>query len=371
MFKYLYGQLYLRNPKKTRLPKIGIILHRFGLITICEVIFLITTGVYEASATRISLINSSESTCIQGKNACIKKISKDSLTEEDEVYTFLRIESLPGSATTEGYNTDASLVKSENTEKQQLSHSLKLSDVPIVSIGGKDYREFILNINELGKTKENLELAKIVLEKLQIFLGNAPNLANYPTFNGKASKTFEIDQHSVLLQDINSDRGSHDYFVYISNNFFTDSNKGAKKYVYLFSKFSDAEGRGVEWAVRKLDQASLLPTIPAGAGGSGGGILGGLIPFVGLSRLFSGAKVPNVRNYQNLSSPRTGEVTVPKSAKPPMSSLRTGEVTVPKSAKPPTDVPEPTTLLASLIGIGLLAKARSISRYQRVNKDRG
>lgn len=352
MFKYLYGQLYLRNPNKTLLPKAGIILRRFGLIATCEVMFLITTGVDKASATRISLINSSESTCIQGKDACIKKISKDTLTEEDEVYTFLRIESLPGISTTEGYNTDASLVKTQNPKKQQLSHSLKLSDVPIVNIGGKDYREFILNINEPGKTKANPDLAKIVLEKLQIFLGNASNLANYPNFNGKASKTFDLDQNSVLLQDINIDRGGHDYFVYISNSFFTDSNKGAKKYVYLFSKFSDAEGRDVEWAVRKLDQASLLPTIPAGAGGSGGGILGGLIPFLGLSRLFSGAKVPNARNYQNLSSPRTGEVTVPK------------------SAKPPTDVPEPTTLLASLIGIGLLAKGRSMSRYQRVQKGR-
>jgi hypothetical protein len=351
MFKYLYGQLYVRNPKKILLPKVGIILGRFGIIATCEVIFLITTGVYEASATRISLINSSESTCIQGKDACIKKISKDTLTEDEEVYTFLRIESLPGISSTEGYNTDASLVKSQATEKQQLSHSLKLSEVPIVNIGGQDYREFILNISEPGKTKTNPDLAKIVLEKLEIYLGNAPNLGNYPTFNGEASKTFDLDQNSVLLQDINSDRGGHDYFVYISNTFFTDSNKGAKKYVYLFSKFSDAEGRDVEWAVRKLDQASLLPTIPAGAGGSGGGILGSLIPFLGLSRVFGG-KAANVSNYQNLSSPRTGDVTVPK------------------LAKPPTDVPEPTTLLASLIGIGLLAKARSMSCYQRVSKDR-
>lgn len=350
MFKYLYGQSYLRNPKKTLLPKVGIILGRFGFIATCEVIFLITTGVYEASATRISLINSSQSTCIQGKDACIKKISKDTLTKDDEVYTFLRIESLPGISTSEGYNIDGSLVKSQNPENQQLSHSLKLSDVPIVNIGGKDYREFILEISEPGKTKANSDLTKIVLEKLQIFLGNAPNLANYPTFNGKAGKIFELDQHSVLLQDINPDRGGHDYFVYISNIFFTDSNKGAKKYIYLFSKFSDAEGRDVEWAVRKLDQAGLLPIIPAGAGGSGGGILGGLIPFLGLSRIFGGAKVPNVGNYQNLSSART--VASP----------------VPKLAKPPTDVPEPTTLLASLIGIGLLAKARSRSRYQIVKK---
>ncbi|OUL26129.1 hypothetical protein BV378_13460 [Nostoc sp. RF31YmG] len=258
MFNYLRSYFYLRNIKEILSPKIWIILGKFGLIAVCDLMFLATIAVYEASATRISLINPSESTCIKGKDACIKKISKGTLKDDEEIDTFLRLESLPETSTKEGFNTDASLVKSRDREKQRLSHSLKLSDVPIVNIGGADYREFILTINEPEKTKTNPGLPEIVLKKLQIFLGNAANLTNYPTFDGHATKTFDLDQNSVLLQDINSEHGNHDYLVYISNNFFRDNNQGEKKYVYLFSQFSDAEGGIVEWAVRKLDKTSIL-----------------------------------------------------------------------------------------------------------------
>ncbi|OUL36209.1 hypothetical protein BV372_08355 [Nostoc sp. T09] len=349
MFNYLRSYFYLRNTKKILSPKIWIILGKFGLIAVCDLTFLSTIAVYEASATRISLINPSESTCIKGKDACIKKISKGTIKDDEEIDTFLRLESLPETSTKEGFNTDASLVKSRDREKQLLSHSLKLSDVPIVNIGGTDYREFILTINEPDKTKANPELPKIVLEKLQIFLGNAPNLTNYPTFDGHATKTFDLEQNSVLLQDINSEHGKHDYLVYISNSFFTEGKKAANKYVYLFSQFTDAEGGVEEWAIRKLDQASVLPTIPAGSGGAGEGILGSLIPFLGLSQAFGSGKAPNINNHQNLIGARTGEIAS-------------------KIPQPTREAPEPTTVLASLIGIGLIAKGRSVLAYRRNNK---
>ncbi|MDZ8053544.1 MAG: PEP-CTERM sorting domain-containing protein [Aulosira sp. ZfuVER01] len=339
MFNYLRSYFYLRNTKKILSRKAWIILGKFGLIAACDIIFVFTIAVYEASATRISLINPSESTCIKGKDACIKKISKDTLKEDEEIDTFLRIESLPETSTKEGYNTDASLIKSRDREKQRWSHSLKLSDVPIVNIGGTDYREFILTINEPEKTKANPNLPEIELKKLQIFLGKAPNLINYPTFDGHATKTFDLEQNSVLLQDINSEHGKHDYLVYISDSFFTKGNKGDKKYVYLFSQFTDAEGGIVEWAVRKLDKGAILPTIPAGgSAGAAEGILGSLIPFFGLSQVLGGGGSPS--NHQNLIDGRTGVIT-------------------PNLAKPSSEVPEPTTVLASLIGISFLATGRS------------
>ena len=344
---FLRKKIDLHYTKKIFWSKIWIITAKLGLIALSDVILLTTIAAAQASATKISLINPSESTCIKGKDACIKKISNKTLKEDDEVNTFLQIESSANTSTRQGYNTDSFVAKLDARKKQLVSHSLKLSDVPIVSIGGTDYREFILTIKEPTQTTANPDSAEIVLEKLEIFLGNSPDLISYPKFNGKANKTFDLEPNTVVLQDINFEHGSHDYFVYINNSFFTDANKAVKdrEYVYLFSKFSDAEGGVQSWSVRKLKRSSLLPVIPAGAGGAGGGeILGGILPLAGLLSLFGGGKAPNTGN-----NAITRQAVVPQSLPP-------------TSRKPASEVPEPSTVLGSLIGIGLLAKGRSILR---------
>jgi hypothetical protein len=343
---FLHKECYSGYKKNLFLPKFAIVIGKLGLIALAEVIFLATIASDHALATRISLINPSESICIKGKDACLKRISNDSLKDFDEVNTFLQIEPLNKTSTRQGYNTDSFVVKLDAGKKLPISHSLKLNDVPIVNIGGTDYREFVLTINEIGKTNANPDIAKIVLEKLEIFLGNSADLTNYPNFKGRAAKIFDIQPNTVVLQDINSENGSHDYFVYINNTFFTEANKAAKdqQYVYLFSQFSDAEGGAQSWSVRKLKRSSVIPAIPAGAGGGAGGeILGGIVPFAGLLSIFGGGGgrgSGNATNPGNISR----QIPVPST---------------PIATKPATNVPEPSTLLGSLIGIGLLAKARS------------
>lgn len=358
--------------KNLRLPKLGIIMGKIGLIALSDVIFFSTIASDRASATRISLINPSESICVKGQDACIKKIGSDTLKNLDEVNTFLQIEPSSNSATKQGYNTDSFVVKLDTRKKSQVSRSLKLSDVPIVSIGGTDYREFILTINETNqtvKTNTNQETAKIVLEKLQVFLGNSPDLTNYPTFKGRASKRFDLEPNTVELEDINADKeiGSHDYFVYINNSFFVNNQKSEKdqQYVYLFSKFNNA-GTGVEsWSVRKLKKSRILPVAAAGgAGGGAGGILG-VLPFAGLLSLLGGggsggsggigggtSNLPNNSIVNNVKK----EAFIPELPKP-------------QGRGPATDVPEPSTVLGSLIGIGLLAKGKSVFSQQKDKKE--
>lgn len=346
--------------KNLLLPKLGIIIGKLGLIAVSDVIFLTTIAANHASATRISLINPSESTCVKGKDACIKKISNDILKNLDEVNTFLQIEP----STKQGYNTDSFVAKLDTRKKSQLSRSLKLSDIPIVNIGGTDYREFILTINETGTTNANQETAKVVLEKLQVFLGNSPDLTNYPIFKGRASKMFDLEPNTVLLEDINSDKehGSHDYFVYINNSFFTDNQKGEKdrQYVYLFSKFSNSEGGVESWSVRKLKRSSILPAAAAGDGGAGaGGILGGVFPFAGILSMFGGigggGDTSNPGNNPIVNNVKK-EVLIP-------------ELPRPEGRRPATNVPEPSTVLGSLLGIGLLAKGRSVFSHQKARKE--
>ncbi|BAY93619.1 MULTISPECIES: hypothetical protein [unclassified Tolypothrix] len=364
MSTYLNDHLSLHNTKKIFLPKAWTILRRFGLIAIFEMLFLISIVAEEASATQISAINPSPSTCIKGKDACVQKISNDTVTDKDEVDIFLRIEPSAGSSSQQGYNTDALLGKSLNTEK--VSHSLKLSDVPIVNIGGTDYREFILRINEPVITNNSQDLSKIVLEKLEIFLGNNPDLANYPTFDGNATKIFDIEQNSVLLQDINSDNTSYDYFVYIKDSLFSSKAKEqeAQKYVYLFSQFTNAEGGVEEWAVRKDDKKAIIPPIiPDGKGGGGGGtgeiLLGSVIAGLGLPQIMGGGKATS-SSYISLPTVSGNSV---------LQDIAVSQSEAPTPDAPnPSDVPEPTTLLASLMGLGLIVKARSISRDRKIKK---
>ncbi|MBD2338294.1 hypothetical protein H6G64_15065 [Calothrix sp. FACHB-156] len=364
MSTYLNDHLYLHSTKTIFLPKAWTILKKVGLIAICEIVFLVSIVVDETSAMQISVINPSSSTCIKGKDACVQKISDDILSDQEDIDIFLRIESSAASSSQQGYNTDALLNKSLSTEIA--SHSLKLSDVPIVNIGGTEYREFILRINEPNIPNNNQDLSKIVLEKLEIFLGNTPNLTNYPTFDGNAAKIFDIEQNSVLLQDINSDNNSYDYFVYIKESFFSAQFKKqeAPQYVYLFSEFTKAEGGVEEWAVRKVDKEAILPPIiPDGEGEGGGGtgeiLLGSVIAGLGLPQIVGAGKATSSSyiNPPTVSGNRIlQEITVPQSEAPRL------------DARNSSDVPEPTTWLASLMGLGLIVKGRSISRDRQIGK---
>ncbi|MBD2354150.1 PEP-CTERM sorting domain-containing protein [Tolypothrix sp. FACHB-123] len=360
---FLHKEWYLRYRKNRCWPKIGVIIGKIGLVALSDLIFLATITGDRAFATKISLTNPSESICIKGKDACIKKIGSEILKDFDEVNTFLQIEPLSYAATRQGYNTDSFVVKLDARKKLPISHSLKLDDVPIVTIGGTEYREFILTINEIDQTNANKDSAKIVLEKLELFLGNSPDLTNYPNFKGRATKTFDLQPNTVVLEDINYENGSHDYFVYINNNLFANTNKDAKdrQYIYLFSQFRDAKGGAQSWSVRKLKRASLVPAALAGGGAGGGEILGGMIPFAGLLSLFGGGGGGGRGNAANLGNNQSGNNIrreIPVVPLPPA-----------KGRNPATEVPEPSTVLASLIGIGLLAKGRSKFRYQKVKQD--
>lgn len=377
---FLHKMCDVRCKKNLLLPKIGIIIGKLGLIAVSDVIFLTTIAANHASATRISLINPSESICVNGQDACIKKISNDTLKKLDEVNTFLQIEPSSNSASKQGYNTDSFIVKLDTRKKSQISRSLKLSDVPIVSIGGTEYREFILTINETNqtvKTNANQETAKIVLEKLQVFLGNSPDLTNYPIFKGRATKMFDLEPNTVVLEDINWDQeiGTHDYFVYINNSFFADNQKGEKdrQYVYLFSKFSNASGGVESWSVRKLKRSSILPVAAAGGGGGGGGgILGGVLPFAGLLSLLDSVGGSGGGGIGGGGIGGGGDISDPGN-NPIVNNVKK-EVFIPDLPRPQgrgsaTDVPEPSTVLGSLIGIGLLAKGRSVFGQQKDRKE--
>jgi len=145
------------------------------------------------------------------------------------------------------------------------THDLLLSSVPIVNIGGTDYREFWLDINEPNGVKSLLSL-----DDLQIFLSPTGGLgvqgvSDYNTTTRKLAGLQAIydldagtDNYVKLDYDLGHGSGSGDMTVFIPNSLFVGGS-----YVYLYSKFglqaccNSADGFE-EWWVRS-------------AGGGGGG----------------------------------------------------------------------------------------------------
>jgi hypothetical protein len=164
----------------------------------------------------------------------------------------------------EGYNTDARPVQFDENTSPTFTRSLELSDVPIVTIDGVQYREFLLDINQTSADP------LLSLNELQIFLGNAGDLSGATvdsttgllSFGGNANLVYDLDattDYTVELNyDLNSGSGTGDLFVYIADSLFTGNNQ----FVYLYSSFGVPNNNNdgfEEWAVLGRPSVAAVP----------------------------------------------------------------------------------------------------------------
>lgn len=171
------------------------------------------------------------------------------------IQPFVRIQAKP---TESGYNTDGPIeFDTKDHTGQNWTHSITLSQVPIVNIGGINYREFILDINE--STAQNNRF--LSMNEFEVYLSDTNVLTGFNT----ATHTFSTPgtASTVLVYDMDasgdklvrmdyslaSGSGSGDMFVYVKDSLFT----GSGPYVYLYSKFGNPDGSDAgfeEWATR-------------------------------------------------------------------------------------------------------------------------
>lgn len=166
--------------------------------------------------------------------------------------SFVRIQAQGNDTTEQGYNTTENNVF-DTGSTDTFNHELLLTDIPIVNIGGVDYRQFLLDINEpLGDDGELLSLNEI-----QVLQSDTPN-TNVTTFSGGV---LEIPAHAFVyrLDDgvdntvelnaaLGSGSGSGDMFFYVRDDLFSPD----FDYVYLYSAFgtpNTSRGGFEEWAV--------------------------------------------------------------------------------------------------------------------------
>ena len=183
---------------------------------------------------------------------------------------FVRIQAKP---TESGYNTDGVIEFDTKDNPGNWTHSITLSQVPIVNIGGVNYREFVLDINE-STAQTNRFLS---MNELEIYTSNTNVLSSFNTathtFGSPAgnitSLVYDMDASGDKLVRMDysqaSGSGSGDMFVYVKSSLFT----GTNPYVYLYSKFGNPDGSDAgfeEWATRPAS----TPSVPLPASLWGG-----------------------------------------------------------------------------------------------------
>jgi hypothetical protein len=184
---------------------------------------------------------------------------------------FVRIHGLGGASSEQGYNTDARPLQFDENQSPSFTRSLTLSGVPIVTVGGVNYRVFLLDINQ----KSSAPL--LSLDQLQIFVGASGSLSAYNTttrqlagltavydLNPGGGSTNWIELNGGLAQGL----GKSDMALLVPDSLFVSASAQlgvADANIYLFSHFGDrfaTNGGFEQWGV--LAQAGPAPSSLSG-----------------------------------------------------------------------------------------------------------
>ena len=149
----------------------------------------------------------------------------------------------------DGYNTSARPLMTDVNTSPTFTHDLLLSAIPVVTIGGVAYREFLLDINQ---TAANPLLS---LDALQIRVSATGSQQGTDWASVTGTTVYNLDagsDNTVLLNySLNNGSGSGDLFAYIPDSVFVGG-----PYVYFYSMFGAAGGVYAEndgfeeWATR-------------------------------------------------------------------------------------------------------------------------
>lgn len=142
---------------------------------------------------------------------------------------------LQANGTEQGYNTGARPVQFDEKTDPNFTRNLLLSDVPVVTVNGTAYRQFLLDINE--NSGGNNEL--LSLDQLQLFQSNSGDLNNFPNLG---TKVYDLDAggNNLIMLDysLNHGSGSGDMFALIPDSLFDPS----IPFLYLYSQFGNTVG---------------------------------------------------------------------------------------------------------------------------------
>jgi hypothetical protein len=154
-------------------------------------------------------------------------------------------------------------IRALGTESGYNTSGLLLSDVPVVTIGTTEYREFLLYIDEPGNDP------MISLDQLQVFLSPSATTSTYNATTktlGGLTAIYDLDSGGddwiKLNYKLSKTSGPGAMIVYIPNYLFTQS---GGQYVYLYSQLGSnlPSGGGMEeWWVRSATGSRTITRVP-------------------------------------------------------------------------------------------------------------
>jgi MYXO-CTERM domain-containing protein len=227
-------------------------------------------GIPARAATVIDLTTANATSGIKvsanGQNFIATQVP-DQSTGTGVIEPFLRIQGNGGNE--QGYNT--SLTTEFDTKAGTWTHAITLADIPVVSLSGVDYREFLLDINQTnsnpllslnqiqiwartgdpGNTNDSFSsTAGAGTNAVISFTGGTPT----EVFRLSAPSTAAANAYEIRLNfDLNPGSGSGDMKFYVANSAFTGLDPTTN--LILFTQFGSEPGPNPsndgfeEWAV--------------------------------------------------------------------------------------------------------------------------
>lgn len=207
----------------------------FAVLALCGMLW-----VSAASATTVDLtLGSAGDGSING---ALFQWTSEQPTGTGVIQPFVRIQA---NGSEQGYNTDAVPVPFDG-KPGLWTHSLLLSAVPVVNVGGTDYLQFLLDINQVGSQDNHY----LTMNAFQIYLG-ATGAQDTTTVSELGTLIYDMGAGNKVELDYNLNPGSGggDMFAYVPTSLII----GENPFLYLYSAFGApgyASNDGFEeWAV--------------------------------------------------------------------------------------------------------------------------
>lgn len=191
----------------------------------------------------------------------------------------------------QGYNTDARPLQFDEARNRAVTQSVKVGELPLVTIDGKQYREVVLDVRERGWWGGS----QVSLDELRVYVGGRGDLRGYNDRTDKLAgmtAVYDLDAGRDRWIKLDARKGSAASDMQFLIPAATLGSPDG--FVYLYSKFGGkitANGGGEHWLHRVVDSAP-APTTAAFSGTlmqTVGGEGGANLPVtIGIIRVFLG-----------------------------------------------------------------------------------
>jgi len=145
------------------------------------------------------------------------------------ISSFVRISSA-NQEIVDGHNTSGRPLLNDENSSPTFTHDLQVANLPVVNIGGTNYYEFLLDINQTGSD------SGLTLDQVNICTSNTGGLTQANNCPGSLVYSLDSGGDNAIALDynLNSGSGSGDLLFYVPVSLIGTN---LNTYVYLYSLF--------------------------------------------------------------------------------------------------------------------------------------